>query len=62
MLQMTTDVIPALKTNFVSFKEWGIYKIQGENFSYITKQLEAIAVSLNEFDSLPEEAPLGVLN
>ena len=62
MFQITTDIVTAHKTNFTAPKEWGIYKIQGEKVSVITKQIEDVAVILNEFDSLPEEAPLGVLN
>ena len=61
MFQMTTDVFTALKSTFVDFWEKGLSKIQGENVSVITKQLEAVAISLHEVVSLPEEAPLDVL-
>ena len=46
---------------FVDFREKGLSKIQGKNVSVMTKQLEAVAISLNKVDSLPEEAPLGIL-
>ena len=61
MFRITADIVTAHKTNFTAPKERGIYKIQGDKVSVITKQLEDVAVSLNEFDSLPEEAPLDTL-
>ena len=59
---MTTDVVTDFNTIFTNFKDWSLSKIQGENISVINKQLEYVAVSLNEVDSIPEEAPLDVLN
>ena len=56
--QTTMDVVTALKMTFTSFKERGISKIQGNNASLITNQLEAFELSLNEVDSLLEEAKL----
>ena len=62
IFQMTTDVVTDFNTIFTNFKDWSLSKIQGENISVINKQLEYVAVSLNEVDSIPEEAPLDVLN
>ena len=59
--QTTMDVVTALKMTFTSFKERGISKIQGNNASLITNQLEAFELSLNEVDSLLEEAQLYIL-
>ena len=61
MLQMTKDIVTALKTTYATFKERGISKIQGESGSVITNHLESVFVSSNEVDSLPEEAPLDIL-
>ena len=59
--QTTMDVVTALKMTFTSFKERGISKIQENNASLITNQLEAFELSLNEVDSLLEEAQLYIL-
>ena len=61
MFQMTTDVVTALKSTFISFRKEGLLKIPNENVSIISRQLEAVAVSLNEVDALPDEAPLDTL-
>ena len=61
MLQTTMDVVTALKMTFTSFKERGISKIQENNASLITNQLEAFELSLNEVDSILEEAQLYIL-
>ena len=61
MTQTTMDVVTALKMTFTSFKERGISKIQENNASLITDQLEAFELSLNEVDSLLEEAQLYIL-
>ena len=40
-------VVTALNTTFTYFKEWIISKIQGENVILTTKNIKAVAVSLN---------------
>ncbi len=61
MFQMTTDVVTALKSTFTNFRKEGLLKIPHENVSVISRQLEAMAVSLNEVGALPDKAPLDTL-
>ena len=58
--QMTTDVVTDLKTTFTTFKERGLYKTRVENVSLISNQLEYVAVSLNEVQSLPRNVHVRV--
>ena len=58
---MTTDFITDLNKTFFNIKEQIISKNQGNNVSIETKYIEAVAVSLNGVESLPEEAPCGIL-
>ncbi len=46
--EMSCDTINAIKSFFKIFESKGLTRIQGKNFSVISKQLHATVVSLDE--------------
>ena len=57
---MTTNVATDLNMNFTALKWQVLSKVQGDAISATIKNIQAVAVSLNEVDSISEETMLDI--